>query len=115
LIVTRFSGDPLTHDEILDLDFPTGQTFFVTGQDHARGFKLLNVRFVVVRLGQDRKYLMLHSAQQRRRIVTPAFDPPDLDFPIFANGEETIRDGNTLVLLRWKENDVAVDGLDCQG
>jgi len=47
--------------------------------------------------------------------VAPVFEPSDLDFPILANGEEAVRDGNTLVLLRWKEDNVAVDGLDCQG
>jgi hypothetical protein len=46
--------------------------------------------------------------------VTPAFEPPDLNLPILANGEETIRDGNALILLRRKEHDVAIDGLDCE-
>ncbi len=46
--------------------------------------------------------------------MTPAFEPPDLNLPILANGEETIRDGNALILLRRKEHDVAIDGLDCE-
>ena len=46
--------------------------------------------------------------------MAPAFEPPDLDCPILANGEEAIRDWDALALLRWKEDNVSVDGLDCQ-
>src|SRR6202171_3669244 len=57
---------------------------------------------------------MLHTIQQRRCVMASAFEPPDLDFTIFTNGEEAIRDWNTLILLRWKEDNVSVDRLYCQ-
>ena len=31
--------------------------------------------------------------------MTPAFEPPDFEFAILANGEEAIWDWNSLVLL----------------
>src|ERR1700674_3781257 len=74
----------------------------------------MNVRFVVVSLGQDREHLTLHPVQQGRRIVAPAFEPPDLDFTILTDCEKTIRDWNILILLRWKEDNVSVDRLYCQ-
>ena len=43
-----------------------------------------------------------------------AFKPPDLDFTIFADCEEAIRDWNILILLRWKEDNVSVHRLYCQ-
>src|SRR6266851_79546 len=46
--------------------------------------------------------------------MSSAFEPPDLDFTIFTNGEEAIRDWNILILLRWKEDNVSVDRLYCQ-
>src|SRR5882672_9929598 len=57
---------------------------------------------------------MLHTIQQGRCVMASAFEPPDLDFTIFTNGEKAIRDWNILILLRWKEDNVSVDRLYCQ-
>ena len=114
LVVARLSRDALADDEILDLHISTGQAFFVIGQDHACNFQLLKIRIVVVGFGQDREHFMLHSIQQRRRVVASAFEPSDFDFAIFANCEEAIRDRNILILLRRKEDNVSVDGLNRQ-
>jgi hypothetical protein len=42
---------------------------------------------------------MLHSIQEGRCVMASAFESPDLDFTIFTDCEEAIRDWNILILL----------------
>ena len=46
--------------------------------------------------------------------MATAFESPDFDLTVLPDREEAIRDWNILILLRWKEDNVSVDGLYCQ-
>src|SRR6202790_3187149 len=69
---------------------------------------------MVVGFRQYQKNLSLHLLYQGRRVVATACESPDFDLTILPDREEAIRDWNILILLRWKEDNVSVDRLDCQ-
>jgi len=62
--------------------------------------------------GQDREDLVLHSFQQRWRVVAPAFEAPNFQLAVLRDREEAVGDGHVRVLPGGKKDDIPVNGFD---
>jgi len=112
LVITWQPRDSLADDEFRNVHISAGKAFFVTRQYGACGLELVKIGIKIVSFGEDCQYLVLHSFQQGRCVVAPAFQAANLQFTILRDGEEAIGHRHIGNLSRRKKYDMAVHGLD---